>query len=194
MKSRLVESLESSQVLDKGGYKYFVNPLTDGVPRMDPDVLREVTDWILEKGNFDCDVILAPESMGIPLAVPVSLALGIPYTVLRKRSYGLPGETLIDQRTGYSENLMTVNGVRKGERVVLIDDVISTGGTVCAIVDALQNVIGAEVVDIIIPVDKNRGKDVVFERTGIPVKTMVDVRISEGKVVVDSANCSTGLS
>ena len=39
----LVESLESSPVVMKNGYPYFVHPLTDGVPHMDPKVLKETS-------------------------------------------------------------------------------------------------------------------------------------------------------
>jgi adenine phosphoribosyltransferase len=174
--------MESSPVIMKGNYPYFINPLTDGVPSMDPELLSEVTDWVVKAGNFsDCSLIVAPESMGIPLAVPVSLRLGIPYTVVRKKSYGLPGETAFEQRTGYSENRMYINGVKSGDRVVILDDVISTGGTVVSLILALRR-IGAEVADVLIPVDKNEGRNTVLRDTGIAVKSLVEVTVSDGKV------------
>jgi adenine phosphoribosyltransferase len=87
MLERLKKSLEAAPIVRKGDYDYFVHPITDGVPRMDPMVLAETLDAIKEVGDFHCDVILAAEAMGIPLAVPLSLELGIPYTVVRKRRY-----------------------------------------------------------------------------------------------------------
>lgn len=181
MSSRLIESLENSSVVDRNGYQYFVHPLTDGIPRMDPEVLMEITDWMLEVGNFDCDVILAPESMGIPLAVPLSLKLGIPYSVVRKRVYGLPGECVITQETGYSETSMSINGIGKGDRVVILDDVVSTGGTLDALIEGLLG-IGAEIVDILVPVNKSNGTDVVLKKTGFEVKTRVKVEVKNGRL------------
>lgn len=185
MYGKTIESLESSPIKDISGYRYFINPLTDGVPRMDPLFLKEVVDWMLCVCDFDCDCILAPESMGIPLAVPVSLTKGVPYSVIRKRSYGLPGEIPIVQTTGYSKADMFINGVGKGDRVVIVDDVVSTGGTMCSIVEALLSE-GIEIADILIPVDKNNGSMKVLERTGVPVKTMVRVTVTE-----DGVECYT---
>ena len=184
MYDRLKESLENSPVVDRNGYPYFVHPLTDGVPMMEPEVLEEVVGWMLEVGDFSCDVILAPEAMGIPLAVPVSLRLGIPYTVARKRSYGLEGELVLDQKTGYSKSLMTVNGITKGMRVTVVDDVVSTGGTLDALIRTLQEA-GAMVVDVLVPVNKSSGTDIVLKNTGVKVKTMVSVRVEDGRVVVN---------
>ena len=184
MYDRLKESLENSPIVDRNGYPYFVHPLTDGVPMMEPEVLEEVVGWMLEVGDFSCDVILAPEAMGIPLAVPVSLRLGIPYTVARKRSYGLKGELVLDQKTGYSKSLMTVNGISKGMRVTVVDDVVSTGGTLDALIRTLQEA-GAVVVDVLVPVNKSSGTDIVLKNTGVKVKTMVSVRVEDGRVVVN---------
>ena len=184
MYDRLKESLENSPVVDRNGYPYFVHPLTDGVPMMEPEVLEEVVGWMLEVGDFSCDVILAPEAMGIPLAVPVSLRLGIPYTVARKRSYGLEGELVLDQKTGYSKSLMTVNGITKGMLVTVVDDVVSTGGTLDALIRTLQEA-GAVVVDVLVPVNKSSGTDIVLKNTGVKVKTMVSVRVEDSRVVVN---------
>lgn len=182
MHDMLTESLKASPVVMKNGYPYFIHPLTDGVHAMDPNVLREVVDWMKDAGDFDCDIILAPESMGIPLAVPLSLDLGIPYSVVRKKMYGLPGEVVFEQKTGYSDCFMTVNGVRKGDRVVIVDDVISTGGTMTALIRTLRENIGAIITDVLVPINKNRGKDIVKKNTGIEVKTMVEVSMVDGRI------------
>ncbi len=183
MYRRLVESFEKCPVVDRNGYPYFVHPLTDGVPRMDPEMLREVLDWIKSVGNLDCDLILLPEAMGIPLGVPLSLELGIPYAVIRKKSYGLDGEIPVEQHTGYSSSVMNINDVRRGERVVLIDDVVSTGGTLISMIRALRERAGAEILDVIVPVDKSNGAEIVRRETGIAIKTMVEVSVDADRRV-----------
>ncbi len=182
MYDELIKSLKASPIVSKNGYPYFIHPLTDGVPSMNPMVLGEIIEWIKSVGNFHCDLLLAPESMGIPLAIPLSLDLDIPYSIVRKKQYGLPGEVVLRQKTGYSDNTMSINGVEKGDKVVIIDDVLSTGGTMIALIYALQKEIGAEIVDIIVPVNKNYGKDIVKKNTGVTVKTLVDVSIVDDKV------------
>jgi len=179
----LKRSLEESPVVRMGDYDYFVHPITDGIPRMDPSVLQEVLDRILEVGDFDCDLILAPEAMGIPLAVPLSLRTGIPYNVVRKRRYGLPGEVSLQQTTGYSRTDMFINGISEGDRVVIVDDVISTGGTIAAIVKALQGM-GALIVDIIVVVEKGDRRPILERELGVVIKTLVKVEVRQGRTRV----------
>lgn len=183
MLERLKKSVLECPVVKIGQYQYFVHPITDGIPCMDPLVLQEAVDGILEVGDFDCDLILAPEAMGIHLAVPISLRLGIPYNVIRKRSYGLPGEVNIAQFTGYSKADMFINGVKKGDRVVIVDDVLSTGGTLRAIVHALKNTIGAEVVDIVMVFEKTAHKAELEQELGVKIKTLLKVDVVNGKTV-----------
>jgi adenine phosphoribosyltransferase len=180
---KLRESLERSPVVKMGDYSYFVNPITDGVPSVDPLLLAEVVDGVKDLSSFRCDIILTPEAMGIPIAVPLSMSLGIPYTIVRKKRYGLPGEMLIEQSTGYSKSELFMNGISRGCRVVIVDSVVSTGGTLSALIKALREA-GAEIVDVVVIVEKGDGRQSVEKETGIKVKTMVRVEISDGKVRV----------
>ena len=113
----LESSFLSSPVVDLDGYPYFVNPVSDGIPCMTRELLDEVVDGIVSVADLDCDIVLTPEAMGIPLAACITERTGIPYSVIRKRRYGLPGEISLDQRTGYSHSPMYVNGVGPGTRV-----------------------------------------------------------------------------
>ena len=178
---RLRESLETSPVVRFGKYEYFVHPMTDGIPPADPSLLEEVVDALFDIGNFDCDKIVTPEAMGFPLAALLSLRTGKPYVFLRKREYGLPGEVVVRQVTAYSRADMFMNYVEKGDRVVIVDDVISTGGTVRAIVAALRQV-GALIVDILVVFDKMEDKAVFEETLGAPIKTLLRVEVRDGRV------------
>lgn len=176
----LTESFLSSPVVDLHGYPYFVNPVSDGIPEMGRDLLEEVVDGIVRASDLDCDVILAPEAMGIPLAAGVTLRTGIPYSVIRKRSYGLPGEIPLDQRTGYSRSPMYINGVGAGSRVAILDDVISTGGTVKAVVGALRGA-GAEVTEVIAVYSKSRDVSDLERELGVPVRYLLAVSSVGGR-------------
>jgi adenine phosphoribosyltransferase len=177
------KSLEAAPVVRMGDYDYFVHPVTDGIPFMEPAVMREIIDRMQNIGDFDCDYIVAPEAMGIPLAVPLSLRTGIPYNVVRKRRYGLPGEVMVHQVTGYSEKQMYINGLKSGDRVVIVDDVISTGGTLRALVQSFRQM-GVLVVDIIVVVEKGNGKRSLEAELDIKIKTLVSVEVRNGKLVV----------
>jgi adenine phosphoribosyltransferase len=179
--SRLKASLESSQMIKKGDYDYFVHPVTDGIPRMEPDILDEIIDGFMEIGDLECDLIVGPEAMGVPLAAALSLRTRIPYNVIRKRKYGLPGETVVHQTTGYSKGEMYINGISRGDRVVIVDDVISTGGTLTGTVHTLREM-GVVIVDVLIAIEKGDGKKACEQRMGIEIKTLVRIEVRDGRV------------
>ena len=93
MLEEVIKSLEASPIVKKGDYNYFVNPISDGVPAMDPLLLRELALAVHKYADLNIDKIVAVEAMGIHLATALSLATDIPFVVIRKRQYGLPGET-----------------------------------------------------------------------------------------------------
>lgn len=185
MLKKVIESLENSPIVKKGEYNYFVNPISDGVPAMDPEILRELTDVIKEKLDLNIDKIVAVEAMGIHLATALSLATGIPFVVIRKRQYGLPGEKEVYQQTGYGSSNLYINDLKKGEKILLIDDVVSTGGTLISLLSALKD-IGVEITDVVAIIDKGDGKAIVEEETGVPVFSIVKLDVIDGKVVIES--------
>jgi len=179
----LKASLADSPVVRRGDYDYLVHPITDGIPSIDPAILREVTDAMVEIGNFDCDLITTIEALGIPLATCLSLKTGKPFNIVRKKMYGMPGEVSITQVTGYSKSALFINGLRAGDRVVIVDDVISTGGTLWALVEALKSM-QVKIVDIIVVIEKTDKKAEIERKIGMPIKTLVKVDVVNGKVVV----------
>jgi len=183
MLERLKESLERSEIVRFGEYQYFVNPITDGIPAMDPQVLGEVLNRIYDIMDLDVDYLVGAEAMAIPLIVPLSLMTGIPYNVVRKRKYGLPGEVSVRQTTGYSEKELYINGLKRGDRVIVLDDVVSTGGTLRAIVKALKGM-GVDVRDIIVVVKKTDKLEELEKEIGQTVRTLVSVEVKDGKVRV----------
>ena len=181
---KLVESLENAPVIMKGDYPYFIHPLTDGVPELDPDIVREVVSGIIRIADLDVDKIVTVEAMGIPIAVGLSLAVNLPIVVVRKRPYNMPNEIVVDQETGYSKGKLYINGIEKGDRVILVDDVISTGGTAMATLKALEKA-GAEVRDFVAVIEKGEGAEK-LRRMGMEVKSLVKIEVSaEGVRVVD---------
>ena len=82
---KLEKTFLDSPVVDRKGYPYFVNPVSDGIPVVEAGLLEEICDRFLEKTDFDCDLILAPEAMGIHLATALCMRTGKPFAVIRKR-------------------------------------------------------------------------------------------------------------
>jgi adenine phosphoribosyltransferase len=67
--------------------------------------------------------------------------------------------------------------------VVIVDDVISTGGTIRALVQAFRKM-GVRIVDIIVVVEKGNRKEELEAELNVKIKTLVKVEVREGKLVV----------
>ncbi len=180
---RLRASLAETPVVKFGEYNYFVHPITDGIPLGRPEVLAEALEGLAAIGDWThVDKIVTAESMGFPLASGLSMRVGKPYVFIRKRQYGLPGEVSLKQTTGYSKTDMFINNIHRGDRVVFVDDVVSTGGTLYAIVTALRK-IGAVVTEALIVFEKTHEKARMEKELGLRIKTLLAVDVVRGKLV-----------
>ena len=93
------------------------------------------------------DVLIGIESRGFLVAAPLAIALGIGFVMIRKKGK-LPGDTIshhYDLEYG-SDTIEIQSGIVKpGQRVVLCDDLLATGGTAVAAIHLARS-IGAEIV------------------------------------------------
>ena len=183
--NQLRTSLQNAPVIWKGDYPYFIHPVTDGVPRMDPEVLKAIVELTTERVDWSqIDVLLGIEAMGLPLAAPLSMATGVPLVVARKRSYGLEGEVKIAQATGYSKGVMYLNDIKEGERVAILEDVLSTGGTLEAVIEGVQRA-GAEVTEIVAVVEKGGGlKRLQDMHPDVRIQSLVRLEMDGAQVVL----------
>jgi adenine phosphoribosyltransferase len=103
-------------------------------------------------GSIDCDALVTAETKSVPLLYELARLLGKPWVVLRKAYKPYMGETLSDETlsitTGAPQTLHLDEKdleLVRGHRVVLVDDVISTGSTVEAMRRLMEQA-GADVV------------------------------------------------
>ena len=183
--SVLQDSLRGSPIIWKGEYPYFIHPISDGIPRMDADVLRATRDLIVEMVDWSkIDLIVSVEAMGLPLLAAVGEATGKPTVVIRKRQYGMEGEVRVDVSTGYSQSTTYINDIFPGERILIVDDVISTGGTLEPILVTLEGM-GVILQDIVIAIEKGEGRErLANERPEWPIRTLARIDIVDGKVEI----------
>jgi len=92
--------------------------------------------------KYQPDVLAGIESRGFLLAAPLALALGTGFVMLRKQGK-LPGITVrhtyaLEYGTDTIE--IQADAIEKGKRVVLVDDLLATGGTMAAAITLLERV------------------------------------------------------
>jgi adenine phosphoribosyltransferase len=176
-------SLEQALVLDRNGYPYLVHPLLDGVPRCPPELVQAWVDWARRQPMCrEATLLLAPEAMGLPLVAPLALALALPFGIVRKRKYGLPGEQVAYAETGYGgEAALHVNDVGPGDRILVVDNVLSTGGTLGSLLGTLAGM-GCAVVGTLVALDKGTARQRLEQQHGVAIEVMRTIRVEAGKV------------
>ncbi|TKX84067.1 adenine phosphoribosyltransferase, partial [Halorubrum sp. SS5] len=70
---QLRQSLLDAPIIEKGEYQYFVHPISDGVPMLEPELLREIVIRIIRKAELEnVDKIVTPAAMGIHISTALS--------------------------------------------------------------------------------------------------------------------------
>ena len=100
--------------------------------------------------EVDCDVICGTESRGFIFGMPIAYNLHKPFVPIRKKGK-LPLETIeesYDLEYGSATIEMHKDSIKPGQKVVIIDDLIATGGTVAACAKMIER-LGGEVTRIV---------------------------------------------
>ena len=101
-------------------------------------------------GDVDFDLVLGPESRGFIFGVPIAYNMNKGFVPVRKKGK-LPRETVsmaYDLEYGKAEIEIHKDSIKPGQKVVIVDDLIATGGTIEAIVKLVEQ-LGGEVVKIV---------------------------------------------
>jgi len=118
------------------------------------------------------DILAGIESRGFLISAALSDRMGIPMTMIRKKGK-LPGEVIsheYDLEYGSDTIEIQSDAIKPGQRVVILDDLLATGGTLVASGDLLNSV-GADIIGcaVIIELDSLKGK----ENLSFPLKSVV---------------------
>ncbi len=118
----------------------------------DADGLRLAIDTMQEKvKDLEFDVIAGPESRGFIFGMPMAYNLHKPFVLIRKKGK-LPCETVSVEYAleyGTATIEMHKDAVKPGQKVLIVDDLIATGGTTKAMVDLVES-LGGKVVGIVV--------------------------------------------
>jgi len=118
------------------------------------------------------DLLVGIESRGFLVAAPLAYALGLGFAMIRKRGK-LPGDIIThnyDLEYGSDTIEIQADAIKPGQRVVVMDDLLATGGTMAAAINLLRQV-GAEVTaaQFIIELTFLNGRD----RLDVPAQSLI---------------------
>ncbi|HBF65052.1 adenine phosphoribosyltransferase [Anaerotignum propionicum] len=140
----------------------------------DAEGLVDAVDQMQKKlEGLEFDLVLGPESRGFIFGMPIAYNLKKGFIPIRKKGK-LPAEVVSKEYSleyGTATIEMHLDAVKPGQKVVIVDDLLATGGTAKAIVDMVESV-GAEVVSLnfLIELGFLKGRDVL---EGYKVETVI---------------------
>ena len=121
----------------------------------DGNAFREVVLAMTEKaGQMKPDIVVGIESRGFILGAPIALELGMGFVPVRKLGK-LPAETVrAEYALEYGTNTVEIHkdAIEPGQRVVIVDDLLATGGTAAASVQLVEE-LGGEVAGLVFLVE-----------------------------------------
>ena len=145
----------------------------------DPAAFKRMINVFAERyRNIEIDAIAALDARGFIFGTALAYALDIPFVMVRKAGK-LPGDVeQISYALEYGKNTLEIdrNILGRGQRVLVMDDLLATGGTAKAACDLVER-LGAEVVEVacMIELTPLRGR----ERVGHPVFSLVTIHVDE---------------
>ena len=101
--------------------------------------------------DLEVDVVAGPESRGFIFGTPIAYNMHKPFVLIRKKGK-LPCETVsIDYALEYGTATIEMHkdSIKPGQRVLIVDDLIATGGTTKAMIDLVES-LGGKVVGIVV--------------------------------------------
>lgn len=159
------------------GYPYSLFSLTDFYPPLTADVVEDMADIMVYYGQFENADILVSEADrgGGPLVHAVAMRTGLPYTIANWYPAEIPGHIKVMASVGFSgEGAIYLNGMEPGMRAIIVDDLISSGGTALALIEAIEKA-GATTVEALFVAEKvgRNGRVRIGTSFPTPIKTFV---------------------
>lgn len=118
-----------------------------------PDILGEVAEGLVTKIPAEADLLAGPELGAIPLVTAVGLKTGLPFLLVRKKA------------KDYGTKKVVEGLYEPGQKVVLVEDVLTTGGQAVTAADSLKE-LGLEVLKIVCVIDREEGAREAVEGAG----------------------------
>jgi orotate phosphoribosyltransferase len=125
----------------------------------DPAILREVAEQMVPLVPDDTEVLAGLELGGVPVATALSLATGLPAAFVRKEA------------KAYGTARLAEGAVIEGRRVLVIEDVITTGGQVARSTSDLRDR-GADLDTVLCVIDRSGGDHVELDALSLQVRSL----------------------
>lgn len=130
----------------------------------EPSVLKSIAAALRESAQeLDVDRVAGMELGAVPLAVALSLELDVPFVIIRK------------EKKGYGAAKRFEGEIKNGENILLVEDVVTTGGSVGQAVDVIRGA-GGKCKQAITVIDRLEGGEENLQKINIDLTSILTIR------------------
>jgi adenine phosphoribosyltransferase len=171
----LIKAFEGKPVKWVKDRNYIVSPLFDHEPETPYLLLKSAVEELSKITDFSkADKILGEEDRGGFLASLLAYEHKKSLAMVKWFPIDLKIQVPVDFRNAYTEGKMYLYGVRKGDNLILVEDIVDSGGTIIAMIKLLREV-GANIIDVVAIAEKEEflGIERIKKETGVDVKCLL---------------------
>lgn len=177
-----IKAFDNQPLRRINGRDYILNPLLDHYPETPYVLMEDVVSELSRMTDLSkIDKIVGEEDRGGYIAALMAFSHKKSLAMVKWNPTGIDGHIGVDFRNAYTSGKMYLNGVKPGDKVLIVEDLIDSGGTIIAMIELLQSA-GVEIYDIIAVVDKidYGGRERILRETGFDVKCILGVTCEGG--------------
>jgi len=174
---RIIKAFDNQPLINLNGRKYILNPLIDHFPETPYKLMSDAVKELSKLTNFkNINKIVGEEDRGGYIAALMAYKHKKALAMVKWNPDGLECGHVVNFRNAYTKGKMYLHGVSKGDRVVLIEDLIDSGGTLIAMIKLLEKA-EINICDIIVVAEKinYNGRERVKKETGYDIKSLIKV-------------------
>lgn len=177
---QIINALDNKLLIPVGNYNFLINSLTEQIPATSTSLLRAACSELSKRVNLKkTNKLATEEDKGAILVAGVSLLTGLPFGMARWQPNGLENQTAESFKMEYATGELYLNGILPSDRITIVDDFVSTGGTLIALIKTIQR-IGAKITGIVCVAEKINygGIERIKKETGHDVITLLKIDVS----------------
>lgn len=163
-------------VIGKDNYPYSLFSLTDYYPPLNPQIVEDMADLVIYFGNFEHANLIVSEADrgGGPLTHAIATRTELPYSLANWYPIEVKGQISVKMSTAFAgDGFICLNGINPGDNIVLVDDLLSSGGTALALIQAINKAGGKVQSAIFVGEKVEQGGRAKLESIKILVQTLV---------------------
>lgn len=171
----IVKAFHNQIITKLNGHSYVINPVTDHTPETTYSLIKDIVEELTKLTNFSrANKIVGEEDRGGYIAGFMALKHKKSLAMVKWNPIGLNGPIGVDFRNAYTEGKMYLYGVKEGDKVILVEDMIDTGGTIIGMINLLRKA-KVKIIDVVCIGEKEEyhGIEKIKEETGILVKCVI---------------------